>query len=63
MTKLCIFDLDGTLIDSLQDLANAMNHALQKNGFPVHPHEKYRQMVGSGIGVSRPCRQKQHPAL
>ena len=51
MTKLCIFDLDGTLINSLQDLANAMNHALQKNGFPVHPHEKYRQMVGSGISV------------
>ena len=30
--KLCIFDLDGTLIDSLYDLADAMNYALEKNG-------------------------------
>lgn len=51
MTKLCIFDLDGTLINSLYDLADAMNYALHKNGFPVHEREQYRFMVGSGISV------------
>ncbi len=50
-TELCIFDLDGTLIDSLYDLADSMNYALEKNGFPVHDREKYRFMVGSGISV------------
>lgn len=51
MTKLCIFDLDGTLINSLYDLADSMNYALEKNGLPVHDREKYRFMVGSGISV------------
>ena len=51
MIKLCIFDLDGTLIDSLDDLADAMNFALEKNGLPTHEREKYRFMVGSGISV------------
>ena len=51
MTRLCIFDLDGTLIDSLYDLADAMNHALRKNGLCTHEREKYRFMVGSGISV------------
>lgn len=50
-TKLCIFDLDGTLIDSLYDLADAMNHALEKNGMPTHSRKNYRMMVGSGISV------------
>ncbi len=49
--KLCIFDLDGTLINSLYDLADAMNFALKKHGFPVHDREKYRFMVGCGISV------------
>ena len=51
MIQLCIFDLDGTLLNSLQDLANAMNFALTQSGFPTHPTEQYRQMVGSGISV------------
>ena len=51
MTKLCIFDLDGTLINSLYDLADAMNYALKKNGFETHDREKYRYMVGNGISV------------
>lgn len=51
MKKLCIFDLDGTLINSLFDLADAMNYALERNGFPTHEREKYRFMVGSGISV------------
>lgn len=51
MKKLCVFDLDGTLVNSLYDLADAMNYALVKNGFEPHEHEKYRFMVGSGIST------------
>ena len=51
MIRLCIFDLDGTLVNSLNDLADAMNHALEKNGYQPHEPEKYRLMVGSGISV------------
>ena len=51
MIKLCIFDLDGTLINSLNDLSDSMNHALKAHGFPTHEPEKYRQMVGSGVSV------------
>ena len=51
MIKLCIFDLDGTLINSLSDLACAMNHALEKNGYAPHETEKYRMLVGSGAAV------------
>ena len=51
MIKLCIFDLDGTLINSLNDLADSMNHAIKAHGFPTHAPEKYRQMVGSGVSV------------
>ena len=35
-TKLIIFDLDGTLLDTIDDLAAATNHALKLNGFPTH---------------------------
>ena len=47
--KAAIFDLDGTIINTLTDLANAGNHVLKQNGFPVHDVEKYRFFVGSGI--------------
>ncbi|MCS7048875.1 MAG: HAD-IA family hydrolase, partial [Verrucomicrobiae bacterium] len=43
-----LFDLDGTLIDSLADLANATNYALAKLGCPTHPREAYRYFVGDG---------------
>ncbi len=43
-----IFDLDGTIADTLTDLANSTNWALTQLGFPTHPVEKYRFMVGSG---------------
>lgn len=43
-----IFDLDGTLLDSLQDIADSMNRALKGNGFPVHPAEAYRGFIGNG---------------
>lgn len=47
--KLAIFDLDGTLLDTVADLANATNQALAKCGYPTHPIEAYYQFVGNGI--------------
>lgn len=44
-----LFDLDGTLLDTLDDLADSMNAALTKQGFPAHPVEAYRYFVGDGI--------------
>ena len=44
-----VFDLDGTLLDTLQDLAAACNHALSAMGLPTHPVDAYRTMVGNGI--------------
>lgn len=49
MTELVIFDLDGTLLDTIHDLGNSVNYALQKNGFPLHDIETYRYFVGNGI--------------
>ncbi len=46
-----IFDLDGTLIDSLDDIATAANRVLDQFGFPVHPVEDYRIFVGDGVNV------------
>lgn len=43
-----LFDLDGTLADSLADLANATNAALTQLGCPTHPVESYRYFVGAG---------------
>ena len=47
--KLIIFDLDGTLLDTLADLAHSTNYALEKNGFPPHPVAAYNDFVGNGI--------------
>ncbi|MDR1224414.1 MAG: HAD family hydrolase [Tannerella sp.] len=47
--KLVIFDLDGTLLNTLSDLAYSTNYALEKNGFPPHPIESYKCFVGNGI--------------
>ncbi len=49
MKKLVIFDLDGTLLDTVADLAQSTNYALRKSGFPVHPTLSYKQYVGNGI--------------
>ena len=49
MPKLIIFDLDGTLLDTIEDLANSVNHALKAFNFPVHPVEAYRFFVGNGV--------------
>jgi phosphoglycolate phosphatase len=44
-----IFDLDGTLLDSLSDLADSMNLVLKQMGFTPHPIQDYRYFVGEGI--------------
>jgi phosphoglycolate phosphatase len=44
-----LFDLDGTLVDSLGDIATAMNHALQAHGLPAHPESAYLRFVGEGV--------------
>jgi len=44
-----IFDLDGTLADSLTDIAEAMNSALAQHSLPPHPVDAYRLMVGNGV--------------
>jgi phosphoglycolate phosphatase len=47
--RAAIFDLDGTLLDTLQDLADSANEALTAAGLPVHPVDSYRTFVGEGI--------------
>ena len=47
--KLIIFDLDGTLLNTLPDLAHSANFALVKSGFPTHPVEDYKLFIGNGI--------------
>lgn len=49
MKKLIIFDLDGTLLNTIADLAHSTNYALNKLGYPTHDVEKYNFMVGNGI--------------
>jgi phosphoglycolate phosphatase len=47
--RAAVFDLDGTLADTLEDLARSCNQALASAGFPVHPVESYRRFVGDGV--------------
>lgn len=49
MKRLVIFDLDGTLLNTIADLANSTNHALNQLGYPTHEPEEYNFMVGNGI--------------
>jgi phosphoglycolate phosphatase len=44
-----LFDLDGTLLDTIEDLADSMNSVLERRGFPGHATEAYQQMVGDGM--------------
>lgn len=50
MKKLVIFDLDGTLLNTIDDLAHAANHALAQCGFPTHDVSTYPFFVGNGVG-------------
>ncbi len=44
-----IFDLDGTLVDSLADIADAMNRTLIRFDYPIHTYESYKYFVGNGL--------------
>jgi phosphoglycolate phosphatase len=44
-----IFDMDGTLLDTLEDLGDCMNRVLQRAGYPRHPIEAYKYFVGDGM--------------
>lgn len=48
MKKAVIFDLDGTLLNTLPDIASAMNKALSEAGAPTHPEEAYKLFTGDG---------------
>lgn len=49
MKKLVIFDLDGTLLDTIKDLGEAANNALSRAGFPTHSLSSYPFFVGNGV--------------
>lgn len=49
MKRLVIFDLDGTLLDTISDLGEAANYALARHGFPTHHLSSYPHFVGNGI--------------
>lgn len=49
MYKNYIFDLDGTLLDTLEDLANAVNYALKKMNYPVRTLDEVRSFIGDGM--------------
>lgn len=49
MDKLVIFDLDGTICDTLEDLKNAVNYAMEKLNLPTHTLDSIRAKVGNGI--------------
>ncbi|MCX6927910.1 MAG: HAD family hydrolase [Verrucomicrobia bacterium] len=49
--KAVLFDLDGTLLDTLQDIADSCNAALARHNFPSHAVSSYRYFVGDGVHV------------
>lgn len=51
MIRLAIFDLDGTLLNTIEDLALACNYALERNGYPQHAIGDYPRFVGNGVNV------------
>lgn len=56
--KAVLFDLDGTLTNTLDDIANAMNHSLRAHGLPEFAVDDYRYLVGDGVRklAERACR-------
>ena len=65
--KAVIFDLDGTILDTLEDIQTAVNYVLNENGFPVHELDFVRRAVGNGIrkliGRSLPPGRREDEAL
>lgn len=51
MKHTIIFDLDGTLLNTIDDLAAAVNHVMAAHGFPVHTVDHVRELVGNGISL------------
>lgn len=49
--KVIVFDLDGTLVDTIFDIGNCMNKALAHFGYNTHPLEKYSEFIGEGVIV------------
>ena len=49
MYQCYIFDLDGTLLDTLGDLSASVNYALREHGMPEHSHDEVRRFVGNGV--------------
>ncbi len=49
--ELIIFDLDGTLVDTIVDIASSVNYVLSQFGLPNHEISDYKQMVGNGFRV------------
>lgn len=49
MQKIAILDLDGTIADTLSDLADATNYGLIRLGFPAHTYDSYKLFVGNGV--------------
>ena len=47
--KAVIFDLDGTLVNSIEDIADAMNTVLRNHNYPTHSYKTYKNLVGSGV--------------
>jgi len=46
-----LFDLDGTLLDTVDDIGDAANRVLSNRGFPIHPISTYYQFIGEGVKV------------
>ncbi len=49
--KAVLFDLDGTLLDTIDDLADSMNSVLERYGFPKHGVDEYKYFVGDGMDI------------
>ena len=65
MIRAVLFDLDGTLTNTLQDIADAMNRSLRLHGLPEWPLDAYRDLVGDGAKklAQRAVRDRQELAL
>ncbi len=63
MIRAILFDLDGTLVDTLTDISAAMNRSLRLHGLPEFPREEYRYLVGNGAKVLSRRVTKACPAL